>query len=169
MTKLRRLISALLVGLLMAGLTAAQGPERSSKSAGNSNLDEQSALSVDVDLVVLDVVVTEKHDSPITGLRKEQFIVLEDGVPQNITHFSPTEASLTVVILVEFSNTIGYYLDDVLGPAAGFIQSLRPDDWGALVKFDIRPEILVDFTKDRESLLKGLQRLDAPGFSETSL
>ena len=82
---------------------------------------------------------------------------------------NPIEAPLTVVILVEFSDTIGYYLDDVLGPAAGFIESLRPEDWGALVAFDMRPEILVDFTKNKRSLLNGLRRLTVPVFSHTAL
>ena len=48
-------------------------------------------------------------------------------------------------------------------PAAGFISSLRPEDWGALVAYDIRPEILTDFTKNKNELFDGLRRLQIPG------
>ena len=74
-----------------------------------------------------------------------------------------------MVIVCEFGDTFGYYYDDVVGPAAGFINSLRADDWAALVAFDIRPEILTDFTKDKNQLFAGLQRLRIPAYRETSL
>jgi VWFA-related protein len=73
------------------------------------------------------------------------------------------------VVLAEFSNTFGYYFDDVVGPAAGFINSLRPDDWAALIAFDIRPEILTDFTKNKPELFEGLRRMRIPAYSETCL
>src|SRR4029077_11451315 len=62
-----------------------------------------------------------------------------------------------------------YYFADVIGPAAGFIQSLRADDWGALIAFDIRPEILVDFTKNNSQLFNVLRRMQIPAFRETAL
>jgi VWFA-related protein len=90
-------------------------------------------------------------------------------VEQTITNFSPTEAPLTVVIVLEFGDTFGYWADDVVQPAAGFINSLREDDWAALVAYDIKPEILVDFTKDKNQLFGGLQRLRTPAYHETSI
>ncbi len=58
---------------------------------------------------------------------------------------------------------------NVVAPAAGFINALRPDDWGALVAYDIRPEILVDFTKNKNELYDGLRRLRIPAYRETCL
>jgi VWFA-related protein len=71
--------------------------------------------------------------------------------------------------LAEFSDTFGYYYADVVGPAAGFIQSLRPDDWAALIAFDLRPEILTDFTKNKAELFDGLRRMQIPAYRETAL
>jgi VWFA-related protein len=129
----------------------------------------QASLSVDVDLVQFDVVVTDRDGNPISGLEKSHFKVFDDNVEQTITNFSPTDAPITVVILAEFSDTFGYYFDDVVGPAAGFINSLRPEDWAALVAFDIRPEILTDFTKNKNALFDGLRRMRIPAYRETSL
>ena len=58
---------------------------------------------------------------------------------------------------------------DVVQPAAGFINSLREDDWAAIVAYDLRPEILTDFTQNRDALFGGLRRLRYPAYRETSL
>jgi len=160
--------------MLAAGILMAQGPK---KDVGTKvplpdapqNGDAPRALSIDVDLVALDVVVTDKNNNPVSGLEKEHFKVLEDGVEQTITNFAPGDAPLTVVIVVEFGQTWGYFVDDVVGPAAGFVNSLREDDWGALVAYDIRPEILTDFTKNKAQLFAGLKRLQIPVYRETAL
>jgi VWFA-related protein len=177
------LLLVLVSAILAAGTSMAQGPKKDIGTKvplpdvpdrpATSNKDGQGqppvSLSIDVDLVNVDVVVTDNNNNPISGLQKEHFKVFDDNVEQTITNFSPTDAPLTVVILCEFGDTFGYYYDDVVGPAAGFINSLRPDDWAALVAFDIRPEILTDFTKDKNQLFAGLQRMRIPAYRETSL
>src|SRR5258708_11782986 len=61
-------------------------------------------IAVDVPIVTLDVVATTQHGDIIPGLKKENFRVLDDGVPQTITNFAPTEAPITMVLLMEFSS-----------------------------------------------------------------
>ena len=177
---IRRLLVLVIAVFLVAGMTMAQGPKKDVGQglplppvpSGNSNKDQLPqvpALSIDVDVVSFDVVVTDQSGNPIGGMEKQHFKVFDDNVEQTVTNFSPTDAPLTVVILAEFSNTFGYYYDDVVGPAAGFINRLRPDDWAALIAFDIRPEILTDFTKNKNELFSGLSRMRIPAYSETCL
>ena len=128
-----------------------------------------SPLSIDVDLVNVDVVVTDRDGNPVTGLTKKDFKVFDDNVEQNLTMFAPTDSPLTMVLLLEFGDTFGYWFDDVVQPAAGFINSLRPDDWAALMAYDLRPEILVDFTKNKNELYDGLRRLQIPAYREICL
>ena len=181
--KLKGVLVFALAVVLAAGISLAQGPKKdvgnrvplppapADRGARNDTPQQgpPASLSIDVDLVTFDVVVTTNNGDPIGGLEKSHFKVFDDDVEQTITNFSPTEAPLTVVILAEFSNTFGYYFDDVVGPAAGFINSLRTDDWAALVAFDIRPEILTDFTKNKAALFDGLRRMRIPAYSETCL
>src|SRR5258708_13648178 len=61
-------------------------------------------IAVDVPIVTLDVVATTQRGDIIPGLKKENFRVLDDGVPQTITNFAPTEAPITMVLLMEFSS-----------------------------------------------------------------
>lgn len=180
--KTKLLLVMLIVACLVASASMAQGPKRDIGSkvplppipdkpapARGDGQEPPASLSIDVDLVNFDVVVTDNKNNPISGLEKEHFKVFDDNVEQTLTNFSPTDAPLTVVILAEFGDTFGYYYDDVVGPAAGFISSLRPDDWAALVAFDIRPEILTDFTQDKRALFDGLNRMRIPAYRETSL
>ncbi len=167
---IRHLLLILIAVFLIAGITMAQGPKKdigknvplppappSSKGTKPDDLP-QNSLSIDVDVVSFDVVVTDQSGNPIAGLEKQHFRVFDDDVEQTVTNFSPTDAPLTTVILAEFSNTFAAYNDNVIVPAYGFINSLRPDDWGALIAFDIRPEILTDFTKNKNELIEGLRR-----------
>src|SRR5438105_5056017 len=181
----RRLLVFVIAVVLVVGLSMAQGPKKDVgknvplPSGGTDQKappksDQQQppqapSLSIDVDLMSFDVVVTDQSGNPISGLEKKHFRVFDDDVEQNVTNFSPADAPLTVVILAEFSNTFGYYFDDVVGPAAGFINSLRPEDWAALIAFDIRPEILTDFTKNKAELFDGLRRMRIPAYRETCL
>ena len=61
---------------------------------------------MEVPVVTMDVVATTARGDVITGLKKENFSLLEDGVPQTITNFGPTEAPITMVVLMEFSSAL---------------------------------------------------------------
>ena len=138
------------------------------KPAGDKP-EDNFTLAVEVDLINLDVVVTDKKGNFIPNLAQKNFRVYEDKSEQKITNFGPTIAPLTVVMLIEFGRTFGYWFDDVVMPAAHFIDLLRPDDWAAVVAYDLRPEILTDFTQDKRELYGALNRLRIPAFSETNL
>ena len=62
------------------------------------------AIAVESNLVNVDVVVTDQDGNILTGLKKENFRILDDGQPQQVTNFAPTEAPITMVILMEFSD-----------------------------------------------------------------
>ena len=149
MTRLRTVLLAVTLVALLTSITIAQGPRKD--VGANVPLPEarelpadgpSQTLSIDVDLVSFNVVVTDKNGDPISGLEKQHFKVFEDNVEQTITNFSPTEAPMTVVLLLEFGDTFGYWADDVVGPAAGFINSLRENDWGALVAISLGAIVL---------------------------
>ena len=63
------------------------------------------SLKVNVPLVNVDVLVTTKNGQFVPGLKQDNFRVMEDGVPQNVTHFTVSKAPITAVLLVEFAST----------------------------------------------------------------
>ena len=116
-------------------------------------------LRVNVPLVSLDVGVLSKQGMFIPGLRKENFRVLEDGVPQTITGFNQSEAPVTAVMLVEFANNFYPLEYDSLYASSVFASTLKKQDWIALITYDIKPHILADFTQDKREIYEGLRSL----------
>lgn len=128
------------------------------------------SISVEVPVVTLDVVATTQHGDVITGLKKENFRVLEDGQPQTITNFGPTDAPVTMVVLLEFDNiAYGYFSAYAKYWADALFPNLKPKDWVALTTFDMKPRLEVDFTQNKEEVREAIYRLYFPGFSESNL
>jgi VWFA-related protein len=127
------------------------------------------SLKVDVPLVDLDVSVVTKNGQFVPGLKKDNFRIYEDGVPQTISNFNQQEAPITAVMLVEFASTNYWYLADALNASYTFASGLKKEDWVAVVSYDMRPYIMVDFTQDKRAILGALNMLRIPGFSETNL
>jgi VWFA-related protein len=133
--------------------------------------DSGVSISVDVPIVTMDVVATTQHGDILTGLKKENFRITDDGVPQAIINFAPTEAPITAVLLLEFSSRgyydyfayIGKYWSTALFP------QLQQKDWVALETFDMKTRVEVDFTQDKEEVMQALARLYFPGFSESNV
>jgi len=129
------------------------------------------SISVDVPVVTLDVVAATQHGDLIPNLKKENFRVLDEGVPQAITNFAPTEAPITTVLLLEFSSRGYYDFFAYIGKywSTALLSQLQQKDWIALETFDMKMRIEVDFTQDKEEVMQGLQRLYFPGFSESNV
>ncbi len=127
----------------------------------------------DVDIVTVDVAVLDNKGRFIPGIPADKFRVLEDNVPQPVKSINPGEAPLTVALVVEFSARFQQFYSETwyqtLSAAWGFMESLKPEDYVAVVAYDIRPEILTDFTTDKTKVREAMQRMNIPAFSEANL
>ncbi len=128
----------------------------------------------DVSTVELDVAVLDNKGKFLPGIPKTNFRVLEDNVPQQISSFNVnSEAPMTIAMVIEFSNLFQQYYSqgwyETLVASYGFVQTLKPQDYVAIIAYDLRPEILCDFTTDRGKVQEAMQRLRIPGFSEANL
>jgi len=126
------------------------------------------SLKVNVPLVNVDVLVTTKDGQFIPGLKQGNFRVMEDGVPQTVTHFNVSQAPITAVLLVEFASTTWPLLVESINASYAFANTLKKDDWVAVAYYDMQPHILVDFTQDKRAVFGALNQLRIPGFSETN-
>src|SRR5579864_3720004 len=127
-----------------------------------------------VNAVELEVAVLDNKGHFIPGIPKGNFRVLEDNVPQQITNFSANaDAPMTIALVIEFNARIQSYWGEgwyeTLTATYGFVETLKKDDYVAIVAFDMRPEILSDFTTDRMKTQEAMQRLRIPGFSESNM
>ncbi|MFQ5817291.1 MAG: VWA domain-containing protein [Terriglobia bacterium] len=175
------LTQALVLGLLLlpllwapAALPQQPAPPSEQKKGPLKPKEQKSeeegfAMRVDVPLVSVDVVVTDRKGNFIPNLQKENFRIVEEGVEQSIASFAPSQAPLTTVLLLETTPKFWRVYYDTLDAAYLFLNRLRKDDWIALVGFHLKPEILVDFTRDKRKVAEALRRLEVMyGFREAN-
>jgi VWFA-related protein len=138
-------------------------PEKPKKIEGMPDY----SIRVDVPIVTVPVLVTTKDGQFIPNLKKENFRVFEDGTQQTIHDFKVEPAPVTAVLLVEFASTNYPLMIDALRASYAFAGTLKKDDWVAVISYDMKPDILVDFTQDKNAINQALNGLRIPGFSET--
>jgi VWFA-related protein len=140
-------------------------PSRPKKAEGMPDY----SIHVDVPLVTIPVLVTTKNGQFIPDLKKENFRIFEDGTPQTIHDFKVEEAPITAAMLVEFASTTYPLLIDALRASYAFASTLKKDDWVAVISYDMKPDILVDFTQDKNAVMGAINTLRMPGFAETNV
>jgi len=144
-------------------------PPEPEKKPERINPNEVFNLSTTTNLVNVDVMVVDKDGNPIPTLKRDNFKLYDDGVPQTITNFGTEQAPMTTCMLIEFSNKWWPFLYLALRYGYSYLQFVQPKDWTAVVSFDLKPQILTDFTQDRSQVRGALDMLRIPGFSETNL
>ncbi|HEX8475145.1 MAG TPA: VWA domain-containing protein [Pyrinomonadaceae bacterium] len=145
--------------------------------------DPTDTVKITAALVNVETVVYHKKTGKIiTGLKKENFSIYEDGAQKEITNFSTPEAPITVSVVMEYSrltsflgsaNTFEQGQNEVLRPMAMFLSQFikPPDDYVSVIAYDMRPTPLTDFTNDpaRISQVINLLLRNQPAFTETNL
>ena len=136
-------------------------------SAGDE-VDEGDVVRVDTQLVSVGAVVTDSTGRPLSGLRPENFRLVEDGQPQTIANFGTAETPFEIALLLD---TSGSTRDDVAlirAAANSFIEALRPGDRVGVVAFNqaktvstpiAAVEVLSPLTDDREQLRAAIENL----------
>jgi len=128
------------------------------------------SLRLDVPEVTVDVgVLLEKTHQFVPGLKPDNFRVYEDGVEQKLIGFKRVEAPITALLLCEFAANSYYFIYDMKNAAWAFAQQLRPQDYVAMMTFDMNTQIITDFTQDKRQILQGINSLVIPGFRETNV
>jgi VWFA-related protein len=119
---------------------------------------------VNVELVDLFASVHDNKGKLITKLRRDDFVVYDDGIPQAITQFSREYCPLSVLILLDTSGSMaGRKLDNARRSLVQFLKRLSPGDEAMLMTFQARPRIAESFTEDLDRIRRDLRRLDGNG------
>ncbi len=146
------------------------GQQQPSSAGQAQSQAPQVAISVQSNVVNIDAVVTDNDGNIITGLKKDNFRVLDDDKPQQISNFGASEAPITIVILMEFSSRMGSYFG-YRGKywAYNFLEHLNQKDWVAMKTFDLKTNLVSDFTQDKKAVEQEIASLYFPDFHEANL
>ncbi len=103
-------------------------------------------IHVDVDLVVVNVTVTDPYDRIVTGLDKSNFQIYDDKVPQKIVSFSTEDAPIAVGLIFDTSGSMGDKIQKSKEAALQFFKTSNPQDEFMLIDFSNRPNLISSFT-----------------------
>jgi Ca-activated chloride channel family protein len=116
-----------------------------------------------VELAVVRVTVVGADNHPMTGLTKDDFVVLENGAAQPVLHFLSSDVPVDVALLLDTSSSMRPMLRKLRATAAEFLERLRPGDRGLVATFSDRIEVLANLTGDRDRLQRAVDRLSVRG------
>jgi Ca-activated chloride channel family protein len=120
----------------------------------------QEVLKVDVDLVTIDALVLQKKTARMVGgLKKEDFLVYEDGTKQEITHFSQDTLPLSVLFLVDRGGCLDPFSEEVHRAMREATERLKPVDEAALMTYHDNTRLLQGFTKNMMFIEEALRRI----------
>jgi VWFA-related protein len=125
-----------------------------------SGQDPIETVRIDSDLVDLKVSVIGTMNSLVPMLQQKDFVVLEDGTPQEISFFAAADAPFDLVLLLDLSASNDKTLKMIRNSARRFVEATRPTDRIAIVSFTEQPALYSSFTLDRIKLKKSIGEMD---------
>ena len=120
-------------------------------------------IGVNVDLVVIHTTVRDKGGRFVSGLKKENFKLYEDGIAQAITSFSQEDVPVSLGILLDLSGSMRTKIEQINKAALAFIRASNPEDQVFLVGFNEQVELLQDWTGEIDEITDALDNTIVTG------
>jgi VWFA-related protein len=124
---------------------------------------QRPSFRAGIDIVSLNVTVTDASNHYVTDLGENEFSVFEDGVKQNITFFSRRQQPIALSLLLDSSASMEQHIGTLQTAATNFIKKLKPNDIAQVIDFDSRVEIRQGFTGNQADLQNAIEQTSAGG------
>jgi VWFA-related protein len=124
---------------------------------------QRPSFRAGIDIVSLNVTVTDASNHYVTDLGENEFSVFEDGVKQNITFFSRRQQPIALSLLLDSSASMEDKLEELQVAAKSFVKRLKPNDIAQVIDFDSRVEIRQGFTGNQADLQNAIEQTSAGG------
>ena len=121
------------------------------------------SISYAVDVVSLNITVTDPAGRHVVDLDQPDFAVFEDGVQQEVAFFSRQKRPIALSPLLDSSASMEQQLSTLQHAATQFIERLNSSDLAQIVDFDSRVEIRQPFTANQVDLATAIRRTAAGG------
>lgn len=127
--------------------------------------EEEGVLTVDTELVNLNVRVVDRNSRPINGLTQTDFKIFEDSVPQQIEFFSKSEVPTNYALVIDNSGSLRSQLEKVIEAGKIIVSTNKPEDETSIIRFVSRDKISIEqpFTSNKVDLDDALDNLFIEG------
>jgi Ca-activated chloride channel family protein len=139
---------------------SSQTRERTINTGKRPAAQPAEVVKVDVDLVTVDALVLQRKTARVVGhLKQTDFVILEDGTKQQVTHFSQDSLPLSVLLLIDRGGCLDPFGTEVHRAASEALARLKETDEVAVMTYHDNVELLQEFTRDRSQIEAALQRI----------
>ena len=150
--------------LLVGGLITSASRVAGQASGDDQQVDERRyQFRVTVDLISMNVTVTDTRNRFVTDLGRDDFRVFEDGIHQDISVFSQEDLPLRMILLLDSSASMEDKMTFAQQAAVNFVKTMKSDDVTEVVEFGSKAHIIEPFTADTEVLSRAIRRTQAGG------
>ncbi|HEU4386467.1 MAG TPA: VWA domain-containing protein [Blastocatellia bacterium] len=154
-------IAAILFAFLSS--VSAGKPTSQSEATQEASKNQDQRLNLHARLVTVSVSVSDTFGRYVTGLRKENFDVFDNGVKQEISHFSDEDAPISLGIIYDVSGSMTGLTGQSLVALTRFFDESHVDDEFFLIAFSSKPYLLQDYTVSPNEIINRVTLAKAKG------
>lgn len=129
--------------------------------------DSDDIITVETRLVSVPVMISDRDGRFVSGMKKEQFKIYQDGVEQEIAFFGDDHEPINIALLLDTSYSTIEAIDKIKSAAQDFVQLLNKNDRAMVISFDTDVKILGALTSDKGDLVESINRAKAENVSGT--
>jgi len=154
------------IGLLLLAISGAyliSSSQTRERMIGKMKAEPATAevVKVDVDLVTFDALVLQKNTARVVGdLTKDDFVLFEDNVKQQLTHFSQDSLPLSVLLLIDRGGCLDPFGTEVRAAALDAVSRLKPVDEVAVMTYHDTTRLVQRFTRNRTAIAEAVSRVE---------
>jgi len=146
------------------GLASAQAP---SQPSAQTTTTDDDALKLRSDLVLVDVLPMQRRTGRVIGaLKRDDFLISEDGVKQTVEYFSKDKLPVSIVLLVDRAGCVNPFNEQIRAATIKAISHLKPDDEVAIMTFSNKVSLVQPFTRERQLIADKITNVERQHQSE---
>lgn len=149
--------------LLIVSTTALFGAQQEKPATTQAPQEKPQVFRAGIEVVSLNVTVTDAQGRYITDLEQGDFSVFEDGAKQELTYFNRTNLPIALSLLIDSSASMEQRMENAQEAAIGFARRIRQNDLAQVVDFDSRVEIKLGFSNKVEELETAIRTTSSGG------
>jgi Ca-activated chloride channel family protein len=159
---MRHTLRAALTSLAVTALAVSTSGPTFAKATADRQ-EKPQVFRAGIDIVSLNVTVTDPQGRYVTDIVQDEFSVFEDGAKQELIYFNRTSLPIALSLLIDSSASMEQRMENAQEAAIGFANKLRPQDLAQVVDFDSRVEIKLGFTNKIDELETAIRTTSAGG------
>lgn len=160
---IRLIVLVACVSLAVPVLAQKPNPLTNPSGSLDSAPPSKRTMRIDVDMVLLNVTITDPYNRLVTGLERDSFRIFEDNIEQEVSHFSSEDIPISIGVIFDVSGSMSNKLDKARLAAVQFFKSANPQDEFFLVSFNDRAQLVSRFTSSIEEVQTRLMYTSAKG------